>query len=234
MVKTRWMPNDGAISITTQPWRGEGKSNTPLTDAKGGVTIATPPMVKTCRMTNDGAISITTQPRWGQGKSNTPLTDAKGEVTIATPPPPLQQGQRSTPSTDAAKQEADKCHEKSCHIVSNILCICLRCRIAKIKQMCTAIVEGYGKFYEQRYGNPLPQDVINQIQLHYRHCIECQCAELQLTVEAEEEWNPDNAFIDKLCLSDLGEESEEHDSDDITFYNDSIDNVGEEEGVTKH
>jgi hypothetical protein len=142
MVKTRRMPNDGAISVTTQPRQGEGKSNTPLTDAKGGVTIATPPMVKTRRVTNDGAISITTQPRRGQGKSNTPLTDVKGEVTIATPPPPLRQGQQSTPSTDAAKQEGNKCHEKSRHIASNILRLCLRCRIAKIKQMCTDVVEG--------------------------------------------------------------------------------------------
>ena len=185
-------------------------------------------------MTNDGAISITTQPQQGQGKSNTPSTDAQGEVTIATPPPPLREGQQSTASTDAAKQEANKCHEKSRHIASNILHICLRRRIAKIKQMCTNVVEGYGKFYEQRYGKPLPQDVINQIQLLYHHRIERRCAKLQLTVEAEEEWNPDNAFIDELCLSDLGEESEEHDIDDITFYNDSIDDVDEEEGVTKH
>jgi hypothetical protein len=89
MVKTRRMLNDGAISVTTQPQRGEGKSNTPFTDAKGGVTIATPPMVKTHWMTNDGAISVTTQPRRGQGKSNNPSTNVKGEVTIATPPPPL-------------------------------------------------------------------------------------------------------------------------------------------------
>jgi hypothetical protein len=110
----------------------------------------------------------------------------------------------------------------------------LRRRIAKIKQMCTDVVEGYGKFYQQRYGKPLPQDVINQIQLLYHHRIERQCAELQLTIKAKEEWNPDNPFIDELGLSDLGEESEEHDSDDITFYNDSIDDVDEEEGVTKH
>jgi hypothetical protein len=234
MVKTCRMPNDGAISTTTQPWWGEGKSNNPLTDAKGKVTIAKPPMVKTCWMTNDGAISVTTQPRRGQGKSNTPSTDAKGEVTIATPPPPLRQGQQSTASTDAAKREANKCHENSRHIASNILCIRLRHHIAKIKQMCTDDVEGYGKFYEQRYGKPLPQDVIRQIQLLYHHRIECRCAKLQLTVEAEEEWNPDNAFIDELCLSDSGEELEEHDSDDITFYNNSIDDVDEEEGVTKH
>jgi hypothetical protein len=110
----------------------------------------------------------------------------------------------------------------------------LRRHIAKIKQICTNIVEGYGKFYEQRYGKPLPQDVMNQIQPLYHHRIKCQCAELQLTVEAEEEWNPGNALIDELCLSDSGEESEEHNSDDITFYNDSIDDVGKEEGGTKH
>ncbi len=80
----------------------------------------------------------------------------------------------------------------------------------------------------------MPQDVINQIQLLYRHRIERRCAKLQLTIEAEEEWNPDNAFIDELGLLDLGEELEEHDSDDITFYNNSIDNVDEEAGVTKH
>jgi hypothetical protein len=197
-------------------------------------TSRTLTMVKIRWMPNDNAIIIPTQPRRGQGKSNTPSTDAKGELTIATPPPLLQQGQRSTTSTDAAKQEANKCHEKSRHIASNIFCIHLRRRIAKIKQMCTNVVEGYGKFYEQRYGKPLPQDVINQIQLLYCHHIECRCAELQLIVEAEEEWNPDNAFIDELGLLDLGEESEEHDSDDITFYNDSIDDVNKEEGVTKH
>ncbi len=75
---------------------------------------------------------------------------------------------------------------------------------------------------------------MNQVQLLYHHCIERRCAKLQLTVEAEEEWNLDNPFIDKLCLLDLGEESEEHDSDDTTFYNDSIDDVNKEEGVTKH
>jgi hypothetical protein len=133
-----------------------------------------------------------------------------------------------------AKQEANKCHEKSRHIASNILCIRLHRRIAKIKQMCTDVVEGYGKFYEQRYGKPLPQDVMNQIQLLYRHHIKRRCAELQLTIEAEEEWNPENAFIDELYLLDLGEESEEHNSDDIAFYNDSIDDVDKEEGVPKH
>jgi hypothetical protein len=55
-----------------------------------------------------------------------------------------------------------------------------------------------------------------------------------LTVEEEEEWDPDNALIDKLDLSDLGEELEEHYSDDVNFYHDSSDNDNKEEGVTKH
>ncbi len=100
--------------------------------------------------------------------------------------------------------------------------------------MSTDIVKGYGKFYEQRYGKPLPKDVINKIQLLYHHCIEHRCAELQLTVEEEEEWDPDNALIDELDLSDSGEESEEHNSDDINFYHDSSDDDDEEKGVTKH
>jgi hypothetical protein len=133
------------------------------------------------------------------------------------------------------QQEVNKCHEKSCCIIaSNILCVCLHRRIVKIKHMSTDVVEGYGNFYEQRYGKPLPQDVINKIQLLYHHRIKRRCAELQLTIEEEEEWDPDNALIDKLNLSDSGEESEEHDSDDVNFYHDSSDDDNKEEGVTKH
>jgi hypothetical protein len=78
--------------------------------------------------------------------------------------------------------------------------------------MSTDVVEGYGKLYKQRYGKPLPQDVINKIQLLYRHRIKRWCAGLQLTIEEEEEWDPDNALIDELDLSELGEELEEHDT----------------------
>ncbi len=64
--------------------------------------------------------------------------------------------------------------------------------------------------------------------------IKRRCAELQLTIEVEEEWDPDNALIDELGLSDLGEESKEHDSDDVNFYHNSSHDDDEEEGVTKH
>jgi hypothetical protein len=100
--------------------------------------------------------------------------------------------------------------------------------------MSTNVVEGYGKFYKQRYGKPLPQDVINKIQLLYHHCIEHWCAKLQLTIEEEEERDRYNALIDKLDLSDSGEESEEHDSDDVNFYHDSSNDDNKEEGATKH
>ncbi len=87
-------------------------------------------------------------------------TATEGAVSIATPPPPRQQGKPNTPSTDRTmslpaplQQEVNKCHEKSCHIIaSNILRVRLHCRIAKIKQMSTNVVEGYEKIYEQRYG----------------------------------------------------------------------------------
>ncbi len=100
--------------------------------------------------------------------------------------------------------------------------------------MSTNVLEGYGIFYEQRYGKPLPQDVINKIQLFYRHRIKRRCAKLELTIEEEEEWDPDNALIDKLNLSDSGEELEEHDSDEVNFYHDSSNDDNKEEGVTKH
>jgi hypothetical protein len=164
----------------------------------------------------------------------------EGAVSIATPPPPCQHGKPNTPSTDRTmplpaplQREVNKCHEKSgCIIASNILHVCLRCHIAKIKQMSTDVVEGHGNF--TMYGKPLPQDVINKIQLLYCHRIECWCVKFQLTIEEEEEWDPDNALIDELDLLDSGEESEEQDSDDINFYHDSSNNDDEEEGVTKH
>ncbi len=80
----------------------------------------------------------------------------------------------------------------------------------------------------------MPQDVINKIQLLYRHRIERWCAKLQLTIEEEEEWDPDNALIDELNLLDLGKETKEHNSDDVNFYHDSSNDDNKEEGVTKH
>jgi hypothetical protein len=49
----------------------------------------------------------------------------------------------------------------------------------------------------------------------YNNRIECRCIEVGLTVEEEEAWNIREAKVDFDALSESGEESEEHDSDDV-------------------
>jgi hypothetical protein len=58
----------------------------------------------------------------------------------------------------------------------------------------------------------------------YQHRIERRCVEVGLTVEEEMEWDSDHANVDVDALSKSGEESEEHDSDDVRFYSDGDDN----------
>jgi Mg2+ and Co2+ transporter CorA len=55
-----------------------------------------------------------------------------------------------------------------------------------------------------------------------------QCVEVSLTVEEEEQWDPEEATIDIDNLSESGEESEEHDLDDVCFYSD-MENKDDEE-----
>jgi hypothetical protein len=261
------MATDGAHTIPPHPQRGQGKSNTPSSEATNPLPASMFSEIiawecSACACTNKdimrcncvicqtkrsvcyaiggGPIDPVCGRMWINRLAlpmekpaiaaevptvmvKTHQMATEGAVSIATPPPPRQEGKPNTPSTDRTmplpaqlQREVKKCHEKSHGIIaSNILCVCLHHHIAKIKQMSTNVVEGYGKFYEQRYGKPLPQDVINKIQLLYPHCIEHWCAKLQLTVEEEEEWDPDNTLINKLNLLDLGEEPEERNS--LTF-----------------
>ena len=51
-------------------------------------------------------------------------------------------------------------------------------------------------------------------------------------MDEEKEWDFDDANVHLDALSDSGEESEEHDSEDVCFYsdeddNDDVDNIGE-------
>ena len=48
-------------------------------------------------------------------------------------------------------------------------------------------------------------------------------------MEEEEQWNIEDAEIDADDLSDSGEESEEHDSDNVVFYSDMDDDDDEED-----
>jgi hypothetical protein len=64
--------------------------------------------------------------------------------------------------------------------------------------------------------------------LLYHNRIERRCVEVGLTVEEEEQWDPEEATIDIDDLLESGKESEEHDSDNVVFYLD-MDNKDEEE-----
>ena len=112
--------------------------------------------------------------------------------------------------------------------ISDYTRIRLRRRIQKIYEMSTDVVEGYSTFYFDKHGKPLPQETVDKIMLLYHNRIERRCNEVGLTVEEEEQWDPEDADIDVYSLSDSGEESEEHDSDDVCFYteddNDDVDN----------
>ena len=121
------------------------------------------------------------------------------------------------------QREHDKDHEtKSRPIVniSDITLIRLRCRIQKIYDMLTHVIEGYGTFYYNKHGHPLPQETVDKIMCLYHNRIEHRCIEVGLTVDEEREWDSDDANVDVDALSESGEESEEHDSDDVRFYSD--------------
>ena len=113
--------------------------------------------------------------------------------------------------------------------ISDITRIRLHRRIQKIYDMLTHVVEGYGTFYYNKHGNSLPQETVDKIICLYHNRIERRCIEVGLTVDEEREWDSDDANVDVDALSKSGEDSEEHDSDDICFYSedddDDVDNI---------
>ncbi len=63
----------------------------------------------------------------------------------------------------------------------------------------------------------------------FLHCAECRCPELSLTVADKAAWTPDANFLDKIDLSDSGEESKDHSSDDVIFNSRSNSNNDSED-----
>jgi hypothetical protein len=132
------------------------------------------------------------------------------------------------------QREHDNCRETKPRWIVNISDITrirLRRRIKKINDMSTSVVDGYGTFYLNKYGVTLPQETADKIMHLYHNRIERRCIEVGLTVEEEKEWDSDDAKVDVDALSESGEESEEHDSDDVCFYSDNhndddVDNIG--------
>ena len=107
--------------------------------------------------------------------------------------------------------------------ISDITRIRLHHRIQKIYDMLTHVVEGYGTFYYNKHGNLLLQETVDKIMCLYHNWIERRCIEVGLTVDEEREWDSDDANVDVDALSESGEESEEHDSDDVCFYSEDDD-----------
>ncbi len=138
----------------------------------------------------------------------------------------------TAPLASPMQREHDESREtKSCRIlnISNVTCIRLRRRIQKMYEMSTDVVEGYGTFYFDKLGKPLPQETVDKIMHLYHNRIERRCKEVGLTVEEEEQWDPEDSNVSADAVLDSGEELEEHDSDDVNFYSDMEDEADDED-----
>ena len=175
----------------------------------------------------------------GKSKWNTSLANDGAECSpIKKSPSPSK---TTTPSSEGTKrpslpgqQEECKGREKSSrHIENAVLRLRLRRRIEKIWQLSADVVEGYGKHYAKKYRTPLPVDVIVKIETLFLHRVERRCAELGLSVYEEKQWTPDLDLLDEIDLSDSGEESEEHSSDDVNYYSGSSSEDEVEDGQLK-
>lgn len=100
--------------------------------------------------------------------------------------------------------------------LTSLIFICIQ----KIYEMSTAVLEGSGNFFEEQHDKVLPQETVEKIMLLFHNRIERRCKEVGLTVEEEEQWDTEDASIERDELSDSGNESEEHNSDDVNFYTD--------------
>ena len=93
----------------------------------------------------------------------------------------------------------------------------LRRHIEKIRKLCCDVLEGYSSHCQEMYGHPVRQHNLDKIRLLYEQRIERRCAEYNLTILEEKQWEePPNLKIGDDV--DSGEESEEHDSDVVNIY----------------
>ena len=99
----------------------------------------------------------------------------------------------------------------------------LRCHIEKIRKLCLAVLEGYTQHCEERYGHPATQHSLNKIQLKYEERIQRRCAEYNLSMAEEMWWEPSQKIAHDKLDDSSGEESEEHDSDEVNIYTTSDD-----------
>ncbi len=91
------------------------------------------------------------------------------------------------------------------------------------------LLKEYGKYYKKKYKKPLPVDVIVKMKELFLHCVEHRCTELLLTVADKAAWTLDADLLDKIDLSDSGEEIKDHSSDDVIFDSRSNSNDNNED-----
>jgi len=106
------------------------------------------------------------------------------------------------------QREHDKdCDTKSRRIVniSDITRIRLRRRIQKIYDMLTHAVEGYGTFYYNKHGNPLPQETVDKISCLYHNRIERRCIEVRRGSEIQMMQMLMLIIGDQFCVNVIGQ-----------------------------
>ena len=95
----------------------------------------------------------------------------------------------------------------------------LRCRIEKIRKLCSDVLEGYSSHCQEWYGHPVRQCSLDKIRLLYEQRIERHCAEYNLTILEEKKWDQSSLTTSTDDnVESSGEESEEHDSDVVNIY----------------
>jgi hypothetical protein len=107
-------------------------------------------------------------------------------------------------------------------------------RLRKSGNCQLTLLKGYGKYYKEKYKKRLPVDVIVKMKELFLHRVERRCAKLLLTVADEAAWTLDANLLDKIDLSDSGEESKDHSSDDVIFDSRSNSNDDSEDEDSKN
>jgi hypothetical protein len=93
----------------------------------------------------------------------------------------------------------------------------LRCRVIKIKKLCSKVIKGYSKCYNEINRCPLPEQPLNEIKLSFDQHMERRYAKYNLTKEEEEQWEPSNKIVHNDELSNTNNKSKEHDLDKINI-----------------
>ena len=225
MVKTRDRAVAAGSSSPPSGKRKKGKLSNDISKSAGRPSKECLP-IKGTPSPSKTATKATTPPTDGTKRPSLPRQQEEcKEREKFHKSPSLSSENLPTPPTDSTKQpsiprQREECKERFRYhrrIENQILRLRLRRRIEKIWQLSADVVEGYGKYYQRKYKRPLPNDAIVKIETLFLHRVERRCSELGLSVTEEKQWTPDADLLEEIYLTDSGEESEEHNSDNVVF-----------------